>query len=170
MPFIEFIRGTSHCILIRPGLAVAIDEIMVQFTGRSEETHRIKNKPIGQGLKLFPITDSRMEYVCSFTPDGLMAGNNGRNEYSRCDIVGVKTYNMIMLLYDHVIRENVEKREQFFLFLDKLFTLPKTISELQKYGFAFYGTAKPDGGHKITACYKNAEFNDLNGALMTKTL
>ena len=45
-PFIRHIRNVSSRILMRPGLSVDVDEMMVQCSGRNVETHIIKNKPI----------------------------------------------------------------------------------------------------------------------------
>jgi len=34
-------------------VTLSLNEMMIQFVGRCWETHRIKNKPIGEGFKFF---------------------------------------------------------------------------------------------------------------------
>ena len=54
--------------------------MMVRFMGRSLQTHQIKNKPIGEGYKLFVLTIYR-GFVVNFTPDGRTAAKEGNQEY-----------------------------------------------------------------------------------------
>eukprot|EP00171_Calliarthron_tuberculosum_P023663 IDg23663t1 len=67
---IDHVRETSLKLLLRPGLAVCIDEMMIKFEGRSAEMHCMKNKPIDEVYKWFVLADSKTGYVCWFTPDG----------------------------------------------------------------------------------------------------
>lgn len=75
------VREVSKSLLECPGFNVCVDEIMVRFTGRITETHRVKNKPISEGYKRFALCDSKSGYVCHFTPDGRQASNRGENEF-----------------------------------------------------------------------------------------
>jgi hypothetical protein len=49
-----FREGCQRCLT--PGTAVAIDEIMVRFHGRSSDTCKMPNKPIKQRYKIFALT------------------------------------------------------------------------------------------------------------------
>jgi len=60
---------------------LSLDEMMVRFMGRSLETHRLKNKSIGEGFNFFVL--STVEgFVVKFTPDGRTATKTGTQEYS----------------------------------------------------------------------------------------
>ena len=99
-PFIDHARNFFESLLIRPGLAARIDEMMIHFAGCSVETHRMKSKPIDQGYKMFVMCDSITGYVCYFTPDGRVAGDKGPNEYSNTNSEGGKLYHMILHMYE----------------------------------------------------------------------
>ena len=51
-----FREGCQRCLTL--GSAVAIDEIMVRFHGRSIDTCKMPNKPIKQGYKIFALADN----------------------------------------------------------------------------------------------------------------
>lgn len=82
MPAVETIRNSSDKLVVKPGLYVCVDEMMVKFTGQNAGTFRIKNKPIGEGYKLFEFADSETGYVLYFTPDVRLSGCSGLNEFS----------------------------------------------------------------------------------------
>ena len=50
-----FREGCQRCLTLRT--AVAINEIMVRFYGRSSDTYKMPNKPIKQGYKIFALAD-----------------------------------------------------------------------------------------------------------------
>eukprot|EP00957_Ditylum_brightwellii_P052903 4011175-Ditylum_brightwellii.AAC.1 len=54
--------------------------MMIQFSGRSNETHRIKNKHIREGYKFFALTTTD-GFLVNLTPDGRSAAKSGRQEY-----------------------------------------------------------------------------------------
>ena len=70
--------------------------MMIQFMGRSGETHQIKHKPIGKGYKLFTLTTFR-GFIVNFTLDGRTAakGKNKKNtqEYETQEGTGKDTVN-----------------------------------------------------------------------------
>jgi len=161
--FVDHTRNVSSSMLLRPGTAVCIDEMMVRFKGRSSETYRIKNKPVNQGYKLFAMCDSNTGYVCYFTPDGRIANKNGTNEFSQANAEGGKLYHMFMLLFDNVLKEHVSKDHRFVIFIDNYFSYPNTISAFRKLGVGIAGTARPKSGWppfqlKVP---ENFMFNDL---------
>ena len=49
-PVVEHMRQKSLDLIYILGTYLALDEMMIRFCGRSEETHRIKNKPSKKGL------------------------------------------------------------------------------------------------------------------------
>ena len=93
--FVNHTRNVSSSILIKPGLCVAINEMMVRCKGRCSDTHRMKNKPIDTGYKLFALADSQSGFACFFTPDGRVSGEQGLNEYSRANTEGRKNTSYV---------------------------------------------------------------------------
>ena len=78
-PFINHFRDESYDLIFVLGTCLSMDEMMIQFMGRSYETHCIKNKPIGEGYKMFVLTTYR-EFVVFLTPDG-RTEKSGKNEF-----------------------------------------------------------------------------------------
>ncbi len=56
--------------------------MIIRFSGRSLETHRIKNKPISEGYKFY-ILCTTTGYIVNFTPDGRVAAKHNKQEYDR---------------------------------------------------------------------------------------
>eukprot|EP00957_Ditylum_brightwellii_P035533 2693917-Ditylum_brightwellii.AAC.1 len=53
---------------------------MIRFSGRSNETHHMKNKPIQEGYKFFALTKTE-GFLFNFTPDRRSAAKSGRQKY-----------------------------------------------------------------------------------------
>eukprot|EP00957_Ditylum_brightwellii_P048004 3645128-Ditylum_brightwellii.AAC.1 len=53
--------------------------MMIRFQGRSTETHRMKNKSISEGYKLFALITTN-GFIANFTPDGRAASKTGHQE------------------------------------------------------------------------------------------
>ena len=47
--FVSHARSFSKLFVSRPDIALALDEMIVRFSGRFSETYRIKAKQIGEG-------------------------------------------------------------------------------------------------------------------------
>eukprot|EP00957_Ditylum_brightwellii_P177758 13540252-Ditylum_brightwellii.AAC.1 len=54
--------------------------MMVRFSEQSRETHCIRNKPIGEGYKLFDLSTTT-DFVAMFTPNGRIAAKSQQQEY-----------------------------------------------------------------------------------------
>jgi len=161
--FVNHIRKFSDSLVVRPGSAVCIDEMMVKFKGRSKETHRMKNKPVSQGYKLFAIADSQTGYILSFTPDGRLAREEGLNEFSPANLDGGKLHHMMNLLYENTLKEHVEAGFKFVLFVDNYFTYPRTIRFFRDLGVGIVGTARPKRNWppKELKVGDDSQYNDL---------
>jgi Transposase IS4 len=59
-----------------PGRRVAVDEMMVMCHGRSSETVRMKNKPIGAGFQMWALCDSGYVYSFSLTQTETLGGTH----------------------------------------------------------------------------------------------
>lgn len=129
---INHVRNVSLNLLKFPGLTVSVDVIMVRCTGRSAETHRMRNKLISEGYKLFTRCDSKSGYIDYFTTDGVQASSKSGNEFLQRSSEGAKIYNMIMFLYDSVLTMRVSQGTSFVLFVDNYFSVPRTIAKFRR--------------------------------------
>ena len=154
--------------------------------GRSFQTHRVKNKPIGEGYKLFILATFR-GFIVNATPDGRMAAKQGNQEYDTKNGEG-KIVTMILHLceiidkfkarqlarirsYPRSTRQNsadVFSKKQmptFCIAMDNYFTLPPVIKKLRDKAIGVVGTARfkrnwPPKELKMIDI-KDAEFNDF---------
>ena len=69
---IDHVRKVNFFLIYHLGTILSLDEMMIRFTGRSLETHRIKNKPIKEGFKFFVLATIE-GFIVNFTPDGRSA-------------------------------------------------------------------------------------------------
>ena len=165
-PFIKHFRDVSEALIFTLGTNLSLDEMMVRFSGRSVETHRIKNKPIGEGFKFFVLSTSE-GYVVNFTPDGRRAAKTNQLEYNEDKTLGkieTMTLHVISVIdrlknsqkerlknrynkrstrsneIDPYMAENPQK--QFILAMDNYFTLPKVIAKLRDKNIGVVGTAR----------------------------
>ena len=169
------------------GSYLAIDEMMIKYSGRSKETIRIKNKPIKEGFKLFVLA-TYQGYVVNFTPEGRFASNSDSNEYN---ITGGKIESMITFLSSVVtsLKNKQETRikdtlslhgtrhyytnnpkellqDKFIIVMDNYFTLPIVMKQLREQGIGVVGTARVRIGwpHPLLAGLntKNTIFNHFH--------
>ena len=166
-PLINHFRNVSFLIVFILGTLLSFDEMMVQFMGRSGETHQIKHKPIGEGYKLFTLTTFR-GFIVNFTLDGRTAakGKNKKNttEYETQEGTG-KRQSMIIHVcrvinrfkqrqldrfqtYHTSTRNNsqdplIEKQmSTFCIAMDNYFTLPGVMKALRDKHIGVVGTAR----------------------------
>jgi len=157
------------------GSVLAIDEMMIRFRVKSNETHRIKNKPIAEGYKFFVLA-TREGYIVNFTPDGRLAANDVyRMDYDSTNKNLGKIGSLVLYLCDAIIllKEQQMKRientlnrkitrrrglsdksidcmsrspDDFVIAMDNYFTRPKVIFELRKLNIGIVGTAQYQRG------------------------
>ena len=189
-PLVDHFRNVTFSIVFILGTLLSFDEMMVRFMGRSGETHRIKNKPIGEGYKLFTLTTFR-GFIVNFTLDGRTAatGKNkkGTQEYEMLRGSG-KIHSMILHVTGVIDRfkERQLKRFQnhtrstrnnnqppltekkmstFCIAMDNYFTLPGVMKTLREKNIGVVGTARfkqnwPPKELKVIE-KSQAEFNDF---------
>lgn len=126
---LDHVTETSQCLCQHPGYALAIDEMMKRFKGRSRKTHRMKQKPIKEGYKFFAVCCSTSGYVLDFFPDGR----------------GDK--NTILASVTRLI-DSIPKRHQkkYVLAMDNYFTTPKVMVASREQNVAVIGTARRQPG------------------------
>ena len=160
-PLINHTRTVSLLFIVMLGMCLSIDEMMIRFNGRSNQTHRMKNKPISEGYKLFCVTCAHTGYVLNFTPDGRGQGN----EYNNSDGDSGKISAMLM----HVtafLDEYVIKGLQFIITADNYFVYPKILWKFRQRGIGMFGTARAK--KKLAAC--RAEGGEPGRALQSSLL
>lgn len=160
---VNHVRNLCSSLLRKPGSRLALDEMMVRFKGRSNETHRLKNKPIDEGFKFFVLADSETGFVHYFTPDGRVSGAYGRNEFKPADGSGGKIHHMVLHCVEKVLNTFIEDNQLFCIFFDNYFTAPKTIRALRDTGVGAVGTARPKRNWPPNELVvpDNCVFNDL---------
>ena len=55
-PLFELLRERFKAFVIL-GQNISVDEMMIPFTGRSRHTLKMKNKPVGEGFKIWALCD-----------------------------------------------------------------------------------------------------------------
>ena len=104
-PVVDHIRAKSCGLIFILGTFHALDEMMIRFSGRSVETHRIKNKPIKEGFKFFVLA-TKNGFVINFSPDGRTAAKkaaDGKMDYE-INVEHGKIGSMIMYLVESIVK------------------------------------------------------------------
>ena len=120
------VNAVSKRLCRHPGFAVAIDEMMKKFKGRSINTHKMRGKPIKEGFKFFAICDSLSGYVFDFFPDGRNADKTN-------------VYDNVMRLIDTLPLRDTKK---YVVVMDNYFTTPKVLKESRNRKVAIIGTTR----------------------------
>jgi hypothetical protein len=124
-----FRRGCQRCLT--PGTAVAIDEIMVRFHGRSSDTCKMPNKPIKQGYKIFALADNG--YVWHFQ---LSSRQHGIGELKKVDELS-PTGSMVLQMAQLLPKF---PNSHFVIYMDNYFTSIPLFSMLRKQNIGAAGT------------------------------
>ena len=188
-PFISHFRKVSESMIHTLGTNLSLDEMMIRFMGRSNQTHRIKNKPISEGYKFFVLATSN-GFIVNFTPDGRSAAKNDGQEYNE-DKDGGKIQSMIKHVVSIIDRlKDKQKRrlrssyrrvstrtndapqflseqpqDNLVIAMDNYFTLPKVIAYLREKNIGVVGTARFrrgwPGSELKSIKVEQANFNDF---------
>ena len=136
-PLMEHVRSTSLFFVVVLGMCLAIDEMMIRFSGHSNEMHRMKNKPIGEGYKFYVLACSMTGYVLFFTPDGRV----GLNEFEDTKKEAGKIARM-MSSVTKMLDEYVSRGLKFVITADNYFIYPKILKAFRDRGIGMFGTAR----------------------------
>ena len=116
-PLVDHFRSVSFFLVAILGTLLSLDEMMICFMGRSLETHRIKNKPIDEGFKLFILATFK-GFIVNFTPEGRTAAKKGNQEYQARPGVGkIET----MILHVCEIIDKLKKKQ-----VDRINNIPRS--------------------------------------------
>jgi Transposase IS4 len=125
--FLKHVNVTSKRICRHPGSFLSIDEMMKRFKGRSNQTHKMKNKPIKEGYKFFAICCSQTGFVFDFFVDG--------RQDDRANIVE----NTVLKLVDSIPMRDTKR---YYLAMDNWFTTPKVMQGTRERNVGVVGTAR----------------------------
>ncbi len=161
-PLIDHVRDVSIGLIWVLGTWMSIDEMMIRFMGRSNQTHRVKNKPISQGFNSFVLCTYH-GFVINFTPDGRAAAYTHQQEYQEGP--EGKIASMIKHITDTIEKLKAEDNERqkiytqklrsskndgdnaitngkYCIAMDNYFTLPKIMPLLREKGIGVFGTSR----------------------------
>ena len=136
-PLASHIRDTCQRVYT-PGTHLAIDEVMLAFRGRSKDTTKLKNKPIGEGFKNWVLAEHG--YVWKWEWHSVDKGSEGAREPldSRIPKELPETQRMIMRLALALPTDSLD----FILYLDNLFTSLPLAKALKKASIGVTGTTR----------------------------
>ena len=124
-----------------PATSVAIDEMMVRFTGRSAHTVMMRAKPIPQGFKMLPLCEHGYTYAFMFTSrvekfsDLQRSLYNGPSQQALSPTSSAVFQLMMSLPYEH---------NRFVLYCDNYFSNIPLFKALREYSIAACGTTRPN--------------------------
>lgn len=140
----DHIQDTS-LKLFKPGSHLAIDECMVRFLGRSNETTFVPNKPTPRGFKIWAIAQQGyfLRWIWHI-PTAALGPVAKRAAIRKRKAEGLDllnpTQSVVVALLNQLPKAN------YHVFLDNLFSSPNLFLALRKLGYAATGTARPNCG------------------------
>ena len=135
-PLLSHVRATSKQLWF-PQYRVAVDEMMILCNGRSYETVRMKNKPIGAGYKIWALCDRG--YVYEYFPHSNKQPWKELENYK-----GTLTRHsaVVVRLVESLPRESGKKILRYAVFMDNLFSSIKLFSMMRDKGIGCVGTTR----------------------------
>jgi len=130
--------ATKYQALLVPASKVAVDEMMIKFTGRSVHTTLIRGKPIPQGYKVLALCDHGYTYSFLFTSRAESFAELNSSLYSgplKLSPTSCAVYQLACTL----------PFNQFFftIYMDNYFTNILLLKALRDQGIGACGTSRP---------------------------
>ena len=155
-----------------PGSSVAIDEMMVRFTGRSVHTIMMRAKPIPQGFKMLALCERGYTYAFMFTSrvdkfsdlkDSLYQGQSKQ-------ILSPTSHAVFQLMMSLPYTTH-----RFILYCDNYFSNIPLFKALREYSIAACGTARPNSSKyprtlKFNKHTSHLPWNTLSGIVLNDVL
>ncbi|CAG8511819.1 6319_t:CDS:1, partial [Dentiscutata erythropus] len=114
-----------------PGSNVAIDKMMIRFSGRSKHTFRIKNKPISEGYKIISLCEKGYTYI--FVLESRVENNN--------EIPSISGLNKTGSLVSHLVIQLSNSRA-YNIYMDNYFASVPLFNYLRIKGYSACGTVR----------------------------
>ena len=125
---------------LQPASAVAVDEMMIRFVGRSFHTIAIPGKPIPLGYKVLALAERGLGYTFSFIFTSRVesfAGQNSIPDYQNPIKLSPTSLAVLKLCLQLPYKEN-----RFTLYCDNYFSNIPLFQVLRTYGISACGTAR----------------------------
>src|SRR5947209_15857541 len=130
-PLLEAVRQASMKYYT-PGTNVSIDEAMIRFYGRSQDTFKMPNKPINEGYKAFCLVDHG--YVFDFRMASRSKPTPGVEDIDNLSRTSSTIFSLAMSLpYKH---------RAFTIYMDNFSSNVPLFLKLRKFGIGACGTAR----------------------------
>ena len=130
---------------VEPASWLAVDELMVAFTGRSMHKIKVKNKPISEGFKFWYIGFDG--YIFTWrchsgleSSEGMAKSRRYQQFSDRGTVPLAPTHQVPMVLCQHV--RDLFPEQQYLVFLDNLFLNVLVAHCLLEIGFFTRGTTR----------------------------
>ena len=122
-----------------PRVNIVVDELIIQFKRRANETLIIPNKPIKTGFKLWIITN--LGYILHWFYHTKIKGAWSYPKIARLN----PTASVVIHLLE-ALPKGPKEEPCYHVWLDNLFTSQKLLLELRNRGFGVTGTARFNSG------------------------
>jgi hypothetical protein len=130
-----------------PGTSIAVDELMVRYTGRSKETTTVPTKPIPTGFKAWAV--AQRGYFLQWlwqpgSPYGAIPIKIGQKRKRNLTTKDPEYLNPTQVVVPLLI--NRLAKQTYHVYLDNLFSSPKLFLALRKLGTGATGTCRVNCG------------------------
>ena len=128
---------------------IIVDEVMIKFEGRTSQKVTISDKSITTGFKIFALADSDYIFNWECIKPGL---NKGLLTAKKCISISISnstkttllnpTQSVVIRLASCLSEFIKQKKLNFHMFLENLFTLWKSVQALEERGITVTGTVR----------------------------
>ena len=126
---------------------LAVDEVMVRFTGRSHDVVKLPGKPIPEGFKIWCIASEGFIIQWMFHTKKKQKGPIGLDmQWTKKPYSLSKTEAVVLTLAQKV---HFQGGNNYIIWLDNLFTTTKVLSALRTYGYGGAGTVRKSEGRGL---------------------
>lgn len=143
--------------LFQPGTYLAVDECMIRYTGKSEETATLKNKPVKLGFKIWVVAqkgfflrwlwhlkNARYGAVGIEPAKTRASRGRGKKQEEGSDVIPLNSTQSVV-----VALCNLLPKQTYHVVVDNLFSSADLFRSLRTHGHGATGTARPNCGiHK----------------------
>jgi hypothetical protein len=131
-PILEQLRKSSQAYCV-PSTNISIDEAMIRCTGRSKDTYKMPNKPIGRGFKFHCLADHG--YVWDFHPTSNQCGPDPVPSIEGLTATGEVVYHLCSKL---------PRARYWVVYLDNFYTSVPLLARLRHdFKMGGCGTSRP---------------------------
>ena len=132
--------------VVTPATAVAIDEMIIRFTGRAKETIMMRGKPVPEGFYVLALCDGGYCWSWLVTSDKESSDEVKKEVTEREGPAGVLAMKKLLPTLSkkvlHLLLQLPYQTTFYTAYMDNLFSNPPLFHVLRAYGIAACGTAR----------------------------